>query len=179
MSANRYRPHVVVLAEDDANRQLVNGFSLALSHQSRQMEIPSGFRSGRDRAARPIQGWTRVFDVFFESYIARLSSNSLMNVVLLIDFDGDFQSRWHHFCQRLTDLNVSDDVRSRVFLLGIAVEPEDFKRETGQTFEQIGLALAEECRTGTWELWNHAMLRHNTPERERLAAAVRPILFDS
>jgi hypothetical protein len=26
MSANKYKPHVVVLPEDDANRQLANGF---------------------------------------------------------------------------------------------------------------------------------------------------------
>lgn len=30
MSVNRYQPHVLVLPEDDANRQLANGFVLDL-----------------------------------------------------------------------------------------------------------------------------------------------------
>ncbi|HEX4229241.1 MAG TPA: hypothetical protein VHZ07_11265 [Bryobacteraceae bacterium] len=30
MSVNKFKPHVLILPEDDANRQLANGFLLAL-----------------------------------------------------------------------------------------------------------------------------------------------------
>ena len=39
MSVNKYMPHVLVLPEDDANRQLANGFQLDESLATRKMQI--------------------------------------------------------------------------------------------------------------------------------------------
>lgn len=39
MSVNKHLPHVFVLPEDDANRQLANGFYLAESLDVRRMQV--------------------------------------------------------------------------------------------------------------------------------------------
>jgi len=39
MSVNKYLPHVLVLPEDDANRQLANGFQLDVFLATRRMQI--------------------------------------------------------------------------------------------------------------------------------------------
>jgi hypothetical protein len=40
MSVDKYSPHVLVLPEDDANRQLANGFHLNTDwNRSRQMQV--------------------------------------------------------------------------------------------------------------------------------------------
>lgn len=53
MSVNKYRPHVFVLPEDDANRQIAIGFSLDEGLDARSIQVlPS------------VGGWTRVRDEF-------------------------------------------------------------------------------------------------------------------
>ena len=39
MSVNKERPHVYVLPEDDANRQLAKGFQLQVDQNERQMQV--------------------------------------------------------------------------------------------------------------------------------------------
>ena len=42
MSVNRHKPHLLVLPEDDANRQLARGFELELSTRQFQVLQPAG-----------------------------------------------------------------------------------------------------------------------------------------
>jgi len=39
MSVNKYAPHIVLLPEDDANRQIANGFLLGSNLNSRSVQI--------------------------------------------------------------------------------------------------------------------------------------------
>ena len=39
MSVNVYKPHVLVLPEDDANREIANGFLLAPSLKLRNIQV--------------------------------------------------------------------------------------------------------------------------------------------
>jgi hypothetical protein len=39
MSVNRYQPHVLVLPEDDANRQMANGFLLDQYLSTRKIQV--------------------------------------------------------------------------------------------------------------------------------------------
>jgi hypothetical protein len=66
-----------------------------------------------------------------------------------------------------------------VFILGTSSEAEALKQAGLGSFEEIGLAMAKDCREGTDTLWRHPLLRHNAPELERLLQHVRPILFPS
>lgn len=53
MRLNKYRPHLLVLPEDDANRQIANGFILHPNVNSRAIQVlpPSG-------------GWRKVLEDF-------------------------------------------------------------------------------------------------------------------
>lgn len=160
MSVNVYIPHVLVLPEDDANRQIANGFLLDPSIQLRNIKVllPAG---GRDK----------VFESC-EDHIANLRKFSDRHLVLLIDCDGHVEKRQ----QKFRDC-VPEDVRDRVFLLGTQSEPEPLKKQCGDSFEKIGKKLAEECYRDETELWGHTLLAHNTAERNRLNNKVKSILF--
>jgi hypothetical protein len=163
MSVNKYGPHVLVLPEDDANRQLANGFLLdhALSTRSVQVLGEAG-------------GWNKVIDCFLSDHVAGMERYPKRHMVLLIDFDGD-QER----LSRVKEM-IPGRLAERVYVLGALNEPEDLKRAgLGSSFEPIGSAMAKDCREGTDSIWSHNLLRHNKDELDRLRELVRPILFPS
>jgi hypothetical protein len=157
MSVNRNRPHVFVLPEDDANQRLAIGFLESL-RSTRQMQV------------LPVAGgWHRVLDTF-ERYLD-LKRFPERFVVLLIDFDNK-QDRLPAVKER-----VPGHLTDRVFVLGVLSNPEDLRRALGKDFEEIGSALAKDCREGTDTVWDHKLLRHNADEVARLREHVRPFLF--
>jgi hypothetical protein len=63
MSVNRDKPHVYVLPEDDANRQLANGFFAEVDwNRQRQMQV-----------LPPAGGWIEVLNRFKLTYISTSS----------------------------------------------------------------------------------------------------------
>ena len=66
MSVNKHLPHILVLPEDDANRQLANGFLLQVDPtRMRQMQV------------LPVAGgWTAVLDQFLSDEVAALEANT-------------------------------------------------------------------------------------------------------
>lgn len=159
MSLNRFLPHVMVLPEDDANRELVVGFLLH-SSLSRQMDC-----------LNIAGGWIKVLDRFQSYEIAGMRKYPNRFMVLLFDFDNT-PNRID-----LAKSKIPLDLIDRVFVLGSMSDPESLKRTGLGNFEEIGLALAKDCREGTDTVWNHDLLRHNAAELARLRAYVRPILF--
>jgi hypothetical protein len=161
MSVNKYLPHVLVLPEDDANRQLANGFQLDQLLDTRRLQI-----------LEEAGGWQEVLDRFQADHVPEMDRNTNRFMVLLIDFDkvGD----------RLNNVRatIPDRLRERVFVLGAWSEPEDLRRNLG-SYETIGLAMARDCRDNTEVTWAHALLCHNAGELERLREHVRPILFSN
>lgn len=160
MSVNRYQPHVLVLPEDDANRQLANGF------------IQDGALSGgKIQVLTPAGGWLEVLDRFQSDNLVSMDRYPARRIVLLIDFDGRpdrLAAIKNRIPPRLTD---------RVFVLGVWTEPEALKRATGDSFEKIGKAMARDCREGTSEIWNHELPQNNSGEISRLREDVQRILF--
>ncbi len=161
MSVNKHLPHVFVLPEDDANRQLANGFQLEIdfARQRRMFVLPVA------------GGWTAVLDQFLSDEVAGMDANTTRFMVLLIDFDGRNE--------RLEDARrrIPERLRDRVFILGAWNEPEDLKSAGLGTYETIGSGLARDCRDGSNTIWEHDLLRHNAGEVARLRERVRPILF--
>jgi hypothetical protein len=92
-------------------------------------------------------------------------------MVLLLDFDNDTGRL------ALAKRRIPQDLADRVFVLGSLSNPESLCRAGLGKPEEIGLALAKDCREGTNAVWGHALLRHNAGEVERLREHVRPILF--
>jgi hypothetical protein len=148
-----------VLPEDDANRQLANGFILdpSISNQVRILNVAGGWRS--------------VVDSFTRNHIRAMETYPDRFMVLLIDFDRK-EKRLNEVLAR-----VPPNLSERVFVLGVLSEPEDLKKAFG-SYESIGLALAKDCREETATTWGHELLHHNFSELDRLRKRVIQILFN-
>lgn len=158
---NRYMHHVYVIPEDDRDRQLADGF-----WQHHQVKTP------RMKVVEPAGGWREVLRKFETEYIGQLREYPLGHVVMLIDFDGDYQNRRTEFAQA-----IPNDLRDRVFVVDAGQTPEDLRAVLHRRFEEIGRDLAEDCFANTQVLWGHAQLRHNAPDCQRLIQIVKPFLF--
>jgi hypothetical protein len=158
---NRYLPHVLVLPEDDANRQIANGFVLNLD--------PSVFT--RIQVLEEVGGWGEVLNRFESDHIGGMDRYAGRHMVLIIDFDGN-QERL-----RTAKDRIPEHLIDRVFVLGALTEPEELKGVGLGSYETIGTKMAKDCRERTEATWGHELLRHNASEIERLRQHVRPILF--
>jgi|SRR5579863_4691113 len=159
MSANKYVPHIHVLPEDDANRQIANGFWLDELLAQRRFQV-----------LEEAGGWRQVIDRFLNVYAQQMERTPTRLMVLLIDCDN------HPERLEAARDQIPQHLRDRVFIVGALKEPEDLKAALG-SFESIGLRIAQDCREGSAIVWGHPMLRHNAKEVDRLTAAARPILF--
>jgi hypothetical protein len=163
MSVNKYRPHVLLIPEDDANRQLANGFlqHYAVDARAADLRAPAG-------------GWPEVLAVFEKEYIKHLRNYQHAHVIMLIDFDDQVEDRKSVFAAR-----IPDDVKSRVFVIGSKDEPETLERQLSMPAETIGRELAQDCLKKKDDLgrWGHPHLSHNRPELERLVRDVKQFLF--
>lgn len=159
MSVNKYRPHILVLPEDDADRQIANGFTLEPTLNQRNISI-----------LRPSGGWARVVEDFSDN-IRDMNMLPSRILVLLIDFDEKVE--------RLENIqkNIPNELCDRVFVLGVWSNPEKLRQSLGKNLEDIGKLLAQDCYNAKKGLWEHELLKHNEKELDRMIALVKPILF--
>jgi hypothetical protein len=162
MSVNKYQSHVLVLPEDDANRQLANGFLMDPALLTRKTQV-----------LEEAGGWMNVLALFKSDHLIGMERYPGRFMVLLMDFDNDVD--------RLDNAKatIPDHLTERVFILGTLSEPETLKADLGTSDEDIGSAMARDCREGTDTTWEHPLLRHKATELDRLREYVRPILFES
>jgi hypothetical protein len=161
MSVNRLLPHVLVLPEDRANRQLANGFHLQVPpDRQRQMQV-----------LPEANGWERLLHLFREEHATGMLRFTHRHMVLLIDFDNDATRLGH------ARTKIPADVTDRVFIVGALRNPEALKQAGLGSYEHIGSALAQDCRDETNAIWGHQLLQHNAGELNRLREHIRPILF--
>jgi len=160
MSVNRYRPHILILPEDDAIRQIANGFILDPNLNESAIQVLPYDR-----------GWENLLETFINDHLPKIRQFQERRMVLLIDFDRR-EDRFS-YVQR----DIPDDLRERVFILGVKSNPEMLKRVTKKSFEGIGETLAEDCANNTNELWGHNLLKHNRSELDRMTLSVKPFLF--
>ena len=161
MSVNKYKPHIFVLPEDDANREIANGFILDPNLNGRAIQV-----------LPPVGGWKKVVDDFREVHAPEMKGCPERRIVLLIDFDRQHAKRLS--CVK----EISPELVDRVFVLGALSEPEDLKRNIGKNFEDIGKALSQDCVGNTRIVWGHDLLKHNESELARMILSVRPFLFN-
>ncbi len=157
---NKYRPHILVIPEDDANRQILNGFLLEPSLDDRAIQVMP-----------PAGGWTKVRDKFKNDYASEMRSCTHRTVLLVIDFDE------HEDRLSSVKKEIPEDLSDRVFILGVLSDPERLCSDTKLRFESIGQALARDCHNGTNVLWGHDLLKHNKTELQRMVVSVKPFLF--
>lgn len=161
MSVNRELPHVLVLPEDDANRQIANGFHLQVVWaRQRQMQVlPAA------------HGWMHVIEDFLTDHAPDMDHYPQRLMILLIDSDGDAERL------QTTRARIPEHLTERVFILGALTEPEKLKPDLGP-YERIGHGMAQDCREGTDHVWGHVLLQNNSAELERLRPRLCPILFE-
>jgi hypothetical protein len=128
MSINKHQPHVFILPEDDANRQIANGFVLGVANDT-QVRILS-----------EVGGWLHVCDNFADEHAGEMRRYPGRFMVLLIDFDND-PRRLQKAQQK-----IAKDLQDRVFVIGVRPEPEALRGAGCGSYETIGRKLAEDCR---------------------------------
>ncbi|MGH9755263.1 MAG: hypothetical protein ACREA2_21000 [Blastocatellia bacterium] len=161
MSVNKNQPHIYVLPEDKADRELATGFHMEVDQKRyRQMQV-----------LPEMGGWLKVLDCFQSDHIKDMKRYPKRYMVLLIDFD-EREDRLDGAKQA-----IPDDLKDRVFVLGARKDPEGLRSAGLGSPETIGKALAKDCREETDKTWGHDLLRHNASELDRLREHVRPILF--
>ena len=158
MSVNRYKPHLRVLPEDDANKDIATGFYLGLPPNPPMQVL---------RVAR---GWSNVLGSFQADYIPYMGKYPNCYMVLLLDFDA--RKNWLDRSQSA----ISPHLTERVFILGALTKPEKLRSAGLGSYETIGRALARDCLEGTREVLGHDLLRHNASEFDRLHSRVWPFL---
>jgi len=154
--ANDYLPHIFVIPEDDANRQIALAFLLEL-----------GMKSNRYKLFPPARGWRNVLESFEVDHVAGMERFSKRFIILLIDFDGD-SSRFAYAKSK-----VPSGLIDRVFIFGTLSKPEDLKQQFGN-FDGIGAALARDCQEQTSAIWGHRLLQNNVSELQRVQTLVCP-----
>ena len=160
MSVNRYRPYLIILPEDDATEEIANGFIKV-----------SEVNFAAIRIERPARGWPNVVTRFTKEIVSEMNQYSDAMIVLLIDFD-DNEKRLS-----FVEKDIPENLRNRVFIIGIWSNPEALRRNTKKNFETIGETLANNCADNTHDLWNHDLLKHNETELERMREIIKPFLF--
>ena len=160
MSVNKYQPHLLILPEDDANRQLANGFLLAPVLNLRAVQV-----------LPPAGGWQKVLNDFTQSYIAEMKLYKNCHMLLLIDFDEQAERR------ELVQSHIPSDLKDRVFVLGVWSEPEKLRQLLNKSFEDIGLALAQDCPQKPSDTWNNELLKHNATEISSMVVSLTSVLF--
>jgi hypothetical protein len=99
VSANKYKPHLIVVPEDEADRQMAFGFVFhpAVLPASVDVRPPAG-------------GWAAVLDLYERQFVPHLRKFPAARVVLLLDFDdrGDERGR----SARTASRTISSHARS-------------------------------------------------------------------
>jgi hypothetical protein len=161
MSINKYKPNLLILPEDDANRQIANGFVRDPNLNYRTIQV-----------LPPVGGWKKVVDNFRDVHAPEMKSCPERRIVLLIDFDQKHEEGLSCVKQ------ISPELVDRVFVLGALSEPENLKSNIRKSFEDIGEALSQDCVGNTRKVWGHGLLKHNEAELDRMILSVKPFLFN-
>jgi hypothetical protein len=171
MSVNNYQPHIIVVAEDDANRDIAHGFI-------RSSSIPS-FNYGKitvlsKKIIGNKAGWQKIIDWFVDNKLQEMKKFKERIIIFLIDFDKKAQGTQDRLAYFKT--KIPEDLQERMFLLGSLKEAEDLKRELGAN---LGENLAKDCKEKTRIYWEHPLLKHNLPELNRMHDIIYPIIFST
>ena len=156
MSANKYKPHLVVIPEDNANRQVITGFMNHNDIDHRRIHV------------EPVaDGWKKALEVFKNEHVQPMDKFGQRHVLILIDMDDKQEDRL-----RRAKEYIPEALGDRVFVLGCRGEPEAIRKATGLTKEQLGEALAGDCMDGSGGLWQNPILAHNQAELARMKQAI-------
>jgi hypothetical protein len=157
--ANKYQPHVFLIPEDDANREVALALLLELDIDPAKYKL---FLAAR--------GWPHVVESFLRDHVNGMNRFQQRYLIMLIDMDNH--------PERLENIRaqIPVDLEERVFILGTLSEPEDLKPDLGSSFDDVGVMLGRDIRDSTGRAWGHALLQINQPELDRLKTHLCPLI---
>jgi hypothetical protein len=162
MATNNYKPHLLVLTEDDANRSVLLGFKMTLKDAALfRLEPVCG-------------GWEKVIATYLEEQVPMMARFNARYVLLVIDFDNKGRNRLDYVREA-----IPEKYRERTFVMGCAHEVEPTVSAVSKRLAQeahsrpnhkqrLGERLAQECHGNSDDFWLHDSLIHNEPERNRM-----------
>jgi hypothetical protein len=135
MASNKFRWHLRIFVEDDANRQIVNGF------------LESFFQRNIPRCIRVLQssrGWDSTLKAAKQDCA---EGGSCRRVLAVIDFDGD--------ANRIRTATVKG--QANFYVVGCREEPEKLRQllQRPGHFSTLGNSLAREYCDNNTSLWPH------------------------
>ena len=151
--ANIYKHHLIVIPEDDKYNNIVNGIVLSSNVDENIFNI-----------FRPSGGWLKVFEQL-EDQMKHLERLKYRHILILIDFDEKFESRYKMFFDE-----VPSEYLDRVFILGVNnKEFEDLQRFFSlSNFEKLAKKLVENCPDSDLSNWKNKYLECNLAEIGRM-----------
>lgn len=161
MNYNKYKPYLLILAEDGAVLNIVDGALEAI-------EVREAANVKKERFLR---GWSKV-ESRMPEYHKLLTQYPLGYLLIVIDFDED-----PNRSEKVEEW-IPEDVKQRCFILSCSDEPEELKREVRLPYDEIGEALVKDCPEAVDEIWNTPQLSHNSDELQRFLDCCRDILFE-
>jgi hypothetical protein len=153
--SNKYDHHLLIIPEDEANRQIMTGFNTHLDVNSRRIQV------------EPVAGgWKKALEVFKSDHVAAMVKYDKRHVLILIDLDEHIE--------RLEEAKnyIPENLRERVFVMGCLDEPERVRAAIGTSKEELGESLAEACLRGHGEVWQNEILAHNQEELGRMKSTI-------
>jgi len=161
---NKYKPYLLILPEDQAVLNIVNGALEAL-------EVKEAANVTTEEL---LAGWREVKSRMPE-YHKLLTQNQLGYLLIIIDFDKR-PNRYEEVEQW-----IPKDIKKRCFILSCSGQPEELKREVGLPYDEIGQALVKDCPEAPAKIWKTPQLVHNlgdSGELHRFLICCRDILFE-
>lgn len=135
MASNKFQWHLRIFVEDDANRQIVNGF------------LESFFQHNIPRCIRvlpPSGGWRATLDA---AQLDCVEGCSCRRVLAVIDCDGDA----NRIC------TATANGQANLYIMGCCEEPEKLRQllQHPGHFSTLGDSLAREYCHNNTSLWLH------------------------
>ena len=161
MSINKYDNFLIIETEDDANRQILNGFMKGVGLNIRKIQL-----------SNHCSGWSSVINKFESKMISYLNEYQKGYVIMVIDFDDHYDER-----KRMIEEKIPSNLYNRVFVLGAKKEPEDLKRNLGLNYEAIGEKMADGFLDNNHQLWECEDLKHNLEELHRACIQIRSFIY--
>lgn len=155
MGVNYYKKHLYVILEDEEYQKIMIGVNLS-----------QHVNDGVIKICNFSDGWGKVFKDL-ENSINLLKKFTDRHIVLLMDFDHDFETRIEEF-RKL----VPSEFKNRIFILGIDhKESEDLAKYFKCNAENVGKKLVENCPNSDLSNWENIHLSCNKPEIMRMKEA--------
>ena len=147
--ANNYKHHLRVILEDDKYNSIINGIVVSPNVEDSLFDVRN-----------PCGGWLDVFKEL-EIELRLLDKFKDRHMLMLIDFDEKFESRYKMFLTK-----VPSKYQNRVFILGVNnKEFEDLQRFFNlSNFEKLAKKLVEDCPDSDLSNWKNKHLKCNLAE---------------